>query len=93
MTYDKNIVLKAATRTALEVEKERARLVAEWDARPLFTRFLFSMLAFGGRPTYYGERQREVAERLAFKATACIEPNVSLTDEEIDAIKEYWGQN
>jgi len=89
-TYNKMTVLYAANNCAHAMRGERERLLAEWDMRSRLYRFMAHFLG-DIRPTYYGEHEQKVAERVAFKAAACIEPNVYLTDDEIDAIKDFWG--
>jgi hypothetical protein len=88
-TYPKQKVQDAAVRTVASVQAERAKRVREWDSRSLGYRFLGGLCG-ASRPDYHGARQEEVATRLAFKATNCTEPNVYLTDEEIDAITRCW---
>lgn len=89
-TYDKRTVLAAATKAAREIAGERERLLAEWDARDLASRFFLSAFAVQCRPDYYCREQQKIAERLVFKCSNAVEAGVTLTDSEIDAIKDYW---
>jgi hypothetical protein len=89
MTYDKLVVLAVANKTAQAMRAEREEKLAAWDAQSLLTRFWLSVFAVV-RPSYHGERRQEIAERVSFKATFCTEETVELSDDEIDAIREWW---
>jgi hypothetical protein len=90
MTFNKEIVLVAANRTARAIRTMRKEKLDAWNARFIFIRFLLDV--FGGihRPDCYGETWEEIAERIAFKATFCTEETIELSDHEIDVIREWW---
>lgn len=92
MTYDKKTVLAAANKTAQTMRAERKAGLDAWDAQNILVRFFYS-LALGsvGRPSWFGVERQQTAERISFKATVCVENVISLTDHEIDTIRDYWG--
>lgn len=88
-TYNKKVVLAAANATARTMRVERLEKLAEWDSKNIVTRFFLGF--FFSRPVYHGKWRQQIAERISFKATFCTEDAISLTDAEIDAIRDYWG--
>jgi hypothetical protein len=88
-TYDKKLVLAAANKTAQTMRAERRAMLDEWDAKSLFVRFLSGFCGVC-RPLYHGVTQQKIAERISFKATFCTESTISLSDFEIDAIRDWW---
>jgi len=89
MTYDKKVVIAAANKTAQTMRAERRVKLVEWDAQSIVTRFLSGFVGVI-RPDSHGWSRQKTAERISFKATFCTEPNIDLTDDEIDAIKDWW---
>lgn len=88
-TYDKKATLAAAKKAVQVCREARKRVLADYDAQSRFFHF-FSFLG-PGRPVQHRVSQQKIAERISFKATICMENAVYLTDDEIDAIKDYWG--
>jgi len=89
-TYNKKVVLASALRAARAIRLRREAECVIWDSQNIIVRF-FSTLGGMCRPDYQGKGQEELAERIAFKATFCIEQTVSLSDYEIDTLREFWG--
>lgn len=87
--YDKKVVLAAANKTAQTMRAERARLLTEWDSKSLAYRFMSSFCGVC-RPIYHGTTQQKIAERISFKATFCLGDSISLSNDEIDAIKDWF---
>jgi hypothetical protein len=91
-TYDKKTVLAAANATAQDMRAKRKEALATWDSCTVLYRFFSTFLALGRREIKSsGLGRQKIAERISFKATVCIEDAVYLTDNEIDAIRDYWG--
>jgi len=89
-TYDKKMVLEAANKTAQTMRAERRARLTEWDSKSGIARFFLGL--FGAfRPDYHGVGQQKTAERVSFKASFCTEQTISLSDDDIDAIRDYWG--
>jgi hypothetical protein len=88
-TYDKHAVLKAAYKTVQAMRVERAAQLAEWDSKSFIFRFVSGFCGVI-RPDYHGVTREKIAERIQFKAAFCLEDSISLSNDEIDAIKEWW---
>jgi hypothetical protein len=87
--YDKKVVLAAANKTAQAMRAERKALLAEWDSKSFIFRFTSGFCGVT-RPEYHGTTQQKIAERIHFKAAFCMGDSISLSNDEIDAIKDWW---
>jgi hypothetical protein len=87
--YDKKVVLKAAYKTVQACRAERAALLAEWDSKSLAFRFTSGFCGVI-RPDHHGVTREKIAERIHFKAAYSLGEGISLSNDEIDAIKEWW---